>query len=158
MAVDMFLKIENIKGESKDSNHSEWIEIQSYSWGLSQTGSFSTGAGGGAGKVSMQDFSFTKRLDKSTPKLMEYCATGNHIKDAVLHVARTKNDQQTYLEYKLSDVLVSSYSPACSSGGSDGPVDQISLNFTKIQMVYSEIDCSTNKVIGRHEASHTIKL
>jgi type VI secretion system secreted protein Hcp len=161
MAVDMFLKIGDIKGESKDSQHRDWIEVSSFSWGMSQSGVAADrpGSGAGAGKVSVQDISITKRLDKSSPLLMRSCATGQHIKEATLNLSRTKNDQQTYYVITLTDVLVSSYSPACSEGGAENvPVEAVTLNFSKIQTVYKEIDPSTNQVLGEYEATHTIKF
>jgi type VI secretion system secreted protein Hcp len=79
-AVDMFIKIDTIDGESTDKTHGKEIDVLSWSWGASQSGSMAMG--GGAGKVSMQDFTFTKSLDKSSPKLFEALATGKHLKDA----------------------------------------------------------------------------
>src|SRR5690348_30150 len=100
MAVDMFLKFDNIKGESQEEGHKDWIEIESFSWGLSQTGSFGTGGGGGAGKASLHDLSFTHRLDKASPQLMLACCTGKHIPSAVLAVSKaTEGKKQDYLIY-----------------------------------------------------------
>ncbi len=159
MAVDMFLKFDDIAGESRDEGHKGWIEISSFSWGVNQTGTASSGGGGGAGKVSFQDLHITKSVDKSTPLLLTRCATGQHIRQATLALARTKNDRQTFMEYKLTDVMVSSFSPSCIIGPENTvPTDSFSLNFTKMEMVYREIDPSTNKVIGEHTASFTIKL
>ena len=84
MAFDCFLKLDGIEGESHDSKHKNEIDVQSWSWGQSQTGTHGSGGGGGAGKVSMQDFHFVMGVNKSSPKLMLACATGEHIKKAVL--------------------------------------------------------------------------
>src|SRR4051794_17608184 len=81
---DAFLKIEGIDGESADSKHKGEIQLESFSWSESQTGSSTEGGGLGGGKVSMQDIHFTKKVDKSTPKLMLACASGEHIKKATL--------------------------------------------------------------------------
>ncbi|HYN78560.1 MAG TPA: type VI secretion system tube protein Hcp, partial [Lamprocystis sp. (in: g-proteobacteria)] len=74
MAVDMFLKLEGVTGESQDKTHTGEIDVLAWSWGLSQSGTFHTGGGGGAGKVNVQDLSFTKYIDKSSPNLMLYCS------------------------------------------------------------------------------------
>ena len=87
-AVDMFIKIGDIKGESLDQSHRDEIDVLAWSWGMSNDGTTHAGGGGGAGKVSMQDLSCTKYLDKSTPKLLEFCATGGHIPEAVLTVRK----------------------------------------------------------------------
>ena len=78
MAVDYFLKIEGIEGESHDDKHKNEIDLQSWSWGETQTGTHSAGGGGGAGKVDMQDFHFVMAHNKASPKLMLACASGEH--------------------------------------------------------------------------------
>ncbi|HAF13941.1 MAG TPA: type VI secretion system tube protein Hcp, partial [Blastocatellia bacterium] len=81
MAVtDFFLKLDGIKGESTDSKHKEELEIESFSWGATNSGSFSNapGAGGGTGKVNFQDVHFTKKADKSSADIMFHCASGKH--------------------------------------------------------------------------------
>ncbi len=88
MASDYLLKIEGIKGESTDSKHKDEIEIESFSWGATQPGTFSTGGGGGAGKVSFQDLHFTSRVSVASPNLMVACASGQHIKVATLTVRK----------------------------------------------------------------------
>src|SRR5664279_5125033 len=76
MAVDFFLKIDGIKGESMDSTHKDEIDLQSWSWGETQTGSHAFGGGGGSGKVSMQDFHFVMNANLASPKLLLACASG----------------------------------------------------------------------------------
>lgn len=137
MAVDFFLKIDGIEGESKDSKHQNEIDVLSWTWGAHNSGSMAYGGGGGSGKVAMQDFSFTMTISKATPKLMLACATGDHIKSAVLTCRKAGKEQQEYLKIKFSDLLVSNY----QTGGSDGqevPVESISLNFSKVEMEYKE--------------------
>ncbi len=137
MAVDYFLKIDGIDGESTDSKHKNSIDVQSWSWGETQVGAHASGGGGGAGKVSMQDFHFVMQVNKASPKLFLACATGEHIKKAELLCRKAGKEQQEYLKITMSDLLVSSY----QTGGSSGdviPVDQISLNFAKIEWEYKE--------------------
>ena len=86
MAMDMFIKIGELKGESKDSVHKEEIDVLAWSWGLSNSGSAQQGGGLGAGKVNVQDISFTKYIDKSSPDLYLACCNGKHIKEAKLTV------------------------------------------------------------------------
>jgi type VI secretion system secreted protein Hcp len=136
-AVDYFLKLTGIDGESTDAKHKGSIDIESWSWGESQSGSSSYGGGGGAGKVQMQDFHFTMRVNKASPKLMLACANGEHIKEAILTCRKAGKEQQEYLKITFSDLLVSSY----QTGGSKGdviPMDQIALNFSKISFDYKE--------------------
>src|SRR5215210_8773554 len=108
MAVDYFLKIDGVAGESKDSKHKDEIELEAFSWGASQA-TAPAGGGGAAGKVSMQDFHFVMRTNKASPKLFLACASGQHVKSAVLTARKAGKGQQEYLVYKFTDLLVWSY-------------------------------------------------
>jgi len=133
--VDYFLKIKDIEGESEDDKHKGEIELESWSWGESNSGSSAGGGGGGSGKVSMQDFHFTMRVNKASPKLLLACAQGTHIPESLLTCRKAGKEGQEYLKYKFTDLLISSY----QTGGSSGevvPIDQISFNFTKIETEY----------------------
>lgn len=135
-AVDYFLKIEGIAGESTDAKHKGEIDIESWSWGATNSGSHATGSGGGAGKVAMQDFHFVMKENKASPILMLACAQGQHIKAAQLTCRKAGTEQQEFLVIKFSDLLVSSYQTGGSAHGDVIPVDQISLNFSKIEYEY----------------------
>ena len=143
-AADYFLKIDGIDGESHDSKHKNEIDVASWSWGATNSGTMSAGGGGGAGKVSMQDFHFVMSVNKATPKLILACANGQHIKKAVLTCRKAGTDQQEYLVYTFSDILVSSYQTGGSGGGSHDraasviPTEQISLNYAKMEIEYKE--------------------
>ena len=106
---DAFLKLDGIKGESADAKHKGEIDIESFSWGLTQTAVSATGGGGGAGKVHISDIAVTKKTDASSPLLMLNCANGAHIKEATFVVRKAGGEQLEYLKIKLTDVLVSSY-------------------------------------------------
>jgi type VI secretion system secreted protein Hcp len=136
--VDFFLKIDGIDGESQDDKHKGEIDLESWSWGANQTGTFATGSGGGAGKVHMQDFHFVMKANKASPKLMLACASGQHVTKAVLVARKAGTTQQEYLKIELTDVLVSSYQTGGSAQGGVLPTDQISLNFAKIEVDYKE--------------------
>ena len=88
MAVDMFIKMDGIKGESGDKSHKEEINVLAWSWGMSNSGSAHLGGGAGSGKVNVQDLSLTKYIDKSSPDLMLCCCNGKHIAKAQLTSAR----------------------------------------------------------------------
>ncbi|HZH34865.1 MAG TPA: type VI secretion system tube protein Hcp [Pyrinomonadaceae bacterium] len=137
-AVDYFLKIGDIDGESADSKYSKNIEIESFSWGANQTGSSSHGGGAGAGKVSMQDLHFVMKINKASPKLFLACASGQHIPKAVLVARKAGGQQEDYLKFTLTDVLVSSYQSGGSAHSDVVPTDQVSLNFSKLEMEYKE--------------------
>lgn len=135
MAVDFFLKIEGIEGESADSKHKSEIDVQSWSWGENQTGTAASGGGMGAGKVNMQDFHFVMQVSKASPKLLLACANGEHIKSAILVCRKAGKEQQEYLKITFSDILVSSFQTG-GSAGQEVPFDQISLNYSKMEYEY----------------------
>ncbi len=134
--ADYFLKIEGVKGESTDDKHKDEIEVESFSWGATNAGTAGHGTGSGAGKVVQQDFHLVKKLDKSSPVLFIACATGQHYKAAVLTCRKAGGGQQEYLKITMSDCLVSSYQVGGSGTGGVVPVDQVSLNFSKLEVSY----------------------
>jgi type VI secretion system secreted protein Hcp len=133
MAVDYFLKIDGIPGESSDRRHKGEIVLDSFSLGETNSGGSVTG-GGGSGKVSFQDFHFTAKFSKASPKLMLSCATGVHIPSAILTGRKAGGFE--FLFIKLRDVLVSSFQTGES--GNTVPEDAVSLAFAKIEVDYKE--------------------
>jgi len=137
---DYYLQIEGIEGESTKKHCENHIELLSWSWGETNTGSMSHGTGGGTGRVSMQDFNFTMTVNKATPKLMLACATGEHIKKAVLTCREAGKEQQEFLKITFSDILCSSYQIGGSHGDDNKPVDHVSFNYTKVEWEYKQQD------------------
>ncbi len=136
MASDYLLEIDGIKGESQDDKHKGSIEIESFSWGVSQTGSAARGSGA-AGKVVFQDIHFESRLNSASPQLFLTCATGQHIKKAVLFVRKAGGDRGEYYEITLEDIIVSSYQQSGAAESDSVPTDSFSLNFSKIELAYT---------------------
>jgi len=138
MAIDYFLRIDGVPGESLDVKHKGEIDVESWSWGEAHPVPPGGGASGsGTGKVQMQDFNFTAKVSTASPNLMLACASGKHFKSAVLTARKAGKSQQDFLTFSLSDVLVSAY----QTGGAEGevvPGDSVSLNFAKIQVDYKQ--------------------
>jgi type VI secretion system secreted protein Hcp len=134
--VDYFLKIDGVPGESVGKPGE--IDLLAFSWGETQPGTAGQGGGAGAGKVAPQDFHFTKLVDKASPMLFVSCATGAHIKSAVVTARKAGGKQEDYLIFKLSDVLISSYQTGGSAGSDVVPTEQFSLNFVKLEVAYKE--------------------
>ncbi|CAG0985187.1 Protein hcp1 [Anaerolineae bacterium] len=137
-AVDYFLKIDGIKGESQDHKHSGEIELESWTWGETNSGSMGSSSGGGAGKVVMQDFHFTMKTNSASPKLLLACAGGDHIKKATLTCRKAGKDQQEFLVLDFTDLLISSYQVSGHSGSDVLPMESISFNFTQLEFKYKE--------------------
>jgi len=129
-----FIKIAGIKGEATDRAHKGEIAISSFSVGTAQQRT--SGGGGGAGKVSFSSFTITKRIDKASPLLFQGAAQGKHYKEAIVSFAKTKSGKSTdYLEFKMTDVLISSIQDGTSQS-SHQPIESISFNYAKIEEIF----------------------
>jgi type VI secretion system secreted protein Hcp len=137
MAVDIFLKLLPIKGESQDAKHKDEIDVLAWAWGMSQSGTTHHGSGGGAGKVSVNDLSFTHYVDKATPDLMKACATGQHIDEGTLVVRKAGGkDALEYLKIKMEEIIVTSINTG-GAGSEDRLTENVSLNFRKVTTKYT---------------------
>ncbi|MEM7694019.1 MAG: type VI secretion system tube protein Hcp [Pseudomonadota bacterium] len=136
MAVDFFLKLDGIKGESKDSKHKDTIDILAWSWGMTNSGSAHLGGGAGSGKANVQDLTITKYVDLSSPVLAKLTANGKHIKEGLLTIRKAGENPLEYMKFKLTDILISSYQTG-GSGGDDRVTESISLNFAKVEFEYA---------------------
>jgi len=139
MAEDIFLKIDGISGESSDTSHKDEINVLSYTWGESQPVVPSSGSGGAAGKVTMQDFHFAMRVNKASPKLFLACASGAHIKNAILTVRRAGAGAPEFLKWTFTDITVASYQTAGNTPTGDPLTDQVNLRFAKIEVEYKPV-------------------
>jgi type VI secretion system secreted protein Hcp len=135
MAVDMFLKLDDVKGESADAKHTGEIDVLAWSWGMAQSGTTHMGTGGGAGKVSVQDISITKYIDKSSPVLELSCCNGKHFKEAVLTVRKAGEKPLEYLKITMKDIIISSLSLG-GSHGEDRLTENVTLNFAEFKTEY----------------------
>ena len=156
MAVDMFLKIEGVKGEANDKSHKEEIDILAWSWGMSNSGSAHLGGGAGAGKVNIQDLSITKYIDKSSPELMLAACNGKHFKEVNLVVRKAGEKPLEYLKIKLSEVLITSVSTG-GSGGEDRLTENVTLNFGKVNVEYQPQDAKGGPAGGAVSMGWDIK-
>ncbi|MDX6588007.1 MAG: type secretion system secreted protein Hcp [Solirubrobacterales bacterium] len=127
MASDYLLELDGIKGESKDDFKRGNLQIESFSWGVSNAGASGQG-------VSHKAFHFTKKVDKSSPLLFQTCCTGKHIPKAVLYGRKSTTDPASYYTITLTDILISGYEGETEGG--DIPTDSFSLNYSKIKFDY----------------------
>ena len=139
MAVDIFIKIDTVDGESRDKTHKKDIDVLAWSWGMSNSGSAHVGGGAGAGKVNVQDLSFTKWVDSATPKLVKACCDGAHFKDATLVVRKAGGSPVEYIKLKIQEVLITSVSTG-GSGGEDRLTEDATINFAQFSLDYAPQD------------------
>lgn len=135
MAIDYFLKIAGIEGDSTDARHKGQIELESFGWGVAQSAAPSGGGGGaGAGKPQFRDFAFVQRVGTSSTKLFLACATGQLLKEATLTARASGQTPFEFLTIKLSNVLVSSFEETAADG--EHPLEHVTLRFAKIEVTY----------------------
>jgi type VI secretion system secreted protein Hcp len=151
MAFDAFLMVKDIQGESSDDKHKNWIEILSFSHGVSQpaSGSPSDRGGRSAERVNHLDFSVVKGLDKSSPGLHLACCKGTHIPEVTVELCRAADDKLPYMKWKMEDVLITSVSPGgTAQGGETVPMETVTFNYGKITWTHTESDHKTGKKKG----------
>jgi len=136
MAVDIFIKIDDVKGESADDKHKNEIDVITWSWGATQSGTMQSGSGGGAGKVQVQDLHITKYIDKASPTLLAMCASGTHAKQAILTFRKAGGKPLEYLKITMEKVIISSISMTGSTSD-DRLTETIALNFATFKYVYA---------------------
>jgi type VI secretion system secreted protein Hcp len=149
-AFDCFLKIDGIEGECNEPMHKGWVELLSYSHGISQPAS--------AERADHQDFSIVKKLDSSSPQLALYCCTGDLIPYIELELCRATGDKEKFMDYKMEDVIITGVMPVAPAlvqadskiefknftltltGGETLPLEEVSFNYRKILWEYIMAD------------------
>ena len=148
MASDIFAKIGDIKGESLDSKHKDEVEVLSWSWGVTNSGTIARGSGGGSGKATFHDFNFTHHIDKASPVLLKACATGQHIKEATITVRKAGKGQQEFLIIKMNDVIITSVS--LSADDAAASAEHVALQFAKVDLEYKPQKADGSLDAGLH--------
>ncbi len=137
MAMDMFLRIDTLKGESVDRTHGGEIDVLAWRWGVTNSGSAHVGGGAGSGKSNVQDLSFTKYVDKSSPDLLLAACNGKHWDQATLVVRKSGETPLEYLKITMTEVLISSIN-AGGAEDDDRLTEEVRLNFASVKVDYVE--------------------
>lgn len=135
-AMDVTLRIDGIEGESKIDVHEGEIDVLSWNWGVTQSGSMHVGGGGGAGRANVQDVAIVKYIDKASVDLLLNCFNGAHFAEAVLTVRKSGENPVDYLVITMSPVLVTSVRTG-GEGGEDRLTEVVTLNFSKVKFAYT---------------------
>ena len=139
-SFDCFLQIEGVPGESLDDKHKDWIEVLSFQHQMDQPTSSTKGSAGGAavGRTVHGDFMITKYIDKASPKLYEAVSAGKHFKKVKLECCRAGGSQLKYYEVTLEEVLISSVNISKNGEAGSLPIEQVALNYGKIEWIYTQ--------------------
>lgn len=153
--MDAFLKLEGINGESHDDKHKDWIDVLSFTWGMSQAATAHLKSGSTAARASVNDVQVVKQLDVSSVKIAEFCTTGQYINKATIDFCKAGGKQQLYLQMKMDEVIVSSYS---LNGSSSEQLDEVvTLNFAKYGIEYWMIDNTTGQASKSEKGAFDIR-
>ena len=140
MAIDVYLHIDGIKGESADDRHKDWIECKSVSWAVEQPRSATSSTGGGhtAERCEHRDVVITKLADLASPILLQTCAAGRTIPKAKLEFMRAdaQGERVKYFEIELDNVLIGAVSPSVSEG--DILTEEVGFKFSKVRWKYTQ--------------------
>jgi type VI secretion system secreted protein Hcp len=136
MSIALYLKVEGASGESKDSKHKEWVDLDSFHWGVLQPSTAATGGGLGAGRAAFLDLTCVCSLDKANASLLGKCAQGDHIAKITVSASKAGGEQQEYYKVELEDVIVT----AVDINGAEGAEIKASYSFQsgKLKTQYKE--------------------
>lgn len=138
MSYAIFIKMDGITGESRDAKHKGEIDVLSWSWGVENlTSEAGGGAGGAAGKSSSYDLNFSHSIDLASPSLIKACASGRHLKEAVVTVQKAGPEPQQFLVIKLKDVIVKSVETDVDTL-QNSVAENVAISFSRIEFVYTE--------------------
>jgi len=143
MAFDGYLQVQGIKGDSTDSAHKDWIEIQAFNHSVSQsTGGAASAQGTHAGgRADHGDFTIVKRLDTSSSPLFLHCCNAKPIPEIKIQLCRAMGEKTTFMEYIMKDVIVSAVRPSGSTDGEDLiPLEEVSFRYGEIHLAYTPTD------------------
>jgi type VI secretion system secreted protein Hcp len=146
VTADIFAKLGDIKGESLDAKHKDEIEVLSWSWGVTN-GLTVAGTGAGQSRASFHDLSFTHKIDKASPTLMQACATGVHLKEATITHRKAGKGQQDFLVIKMNDVIITAMTDSDSASES---AETVSLAFAKVNVEYKPQKADGSLEAGIH--------
>jgi type VI secretion system secreted protein Hcp len=155
MAIDSFLKLGTLKGESVVKGFEDQIQLLSWGWGMTQSGTTHTASGGGAGKVDVSDLQVSKHVDAASPMLALACCKGTHYDTATLTMRKAGGTALEYVTLTLTDLIVTSYSVS-EGGGGDLLTDTFTLNFGKFKFSFQPQDNKGAKKGGAIDATWDI--
>jgi type VI secretion system secreted protein Hcp len=135
MAVDYFLKLDGVQGESVDDKHKDWIQIKSFSFGASAVTSVAGTGGSGAGKTDVGDFNVLTYLDKASTPLFKSIFAGTHVKQGHFEAVKLGAGGKPFLKIDLQELYVTSIQ---ASATDEIPHVSVSFSYNQIAIEYSQ--------------------
>lgn len=154
--MEIYLKVKGIDGMTLHEKWKGYHKIENLSWGANNTPSKGQATFGGGGKADIQDFSFTRETDNTSPQFIQKCILGEHIGEVEFCFAAGAQQDQKFLTFKLTDVLISSYSIS-GAGGDSLPMDQVSMGTAKFEYEVAKLDAKQGKVSAGSKFGYDMK-
>jgi type VI secretion system secreted protein Hcp len=150
----IYVQIDGIQGDATHETHKKWVDVAAMNWGVHRAVTTPSGSAQNreASEPVVGEVHLTKSMDGSSLKFFEAAATGNQGKTVTIHLVTTGSPGSTYMEYKLTNALVSGYQVNTQG---DRPVEEITLNFTKVDLKYTTYD-ENHKPVNNQVASYDI--
>jgi len=150
MAYDAFLKLDGMDGESTDSKYKGYVEVSSFSFGITHMTTLGSGTGGGgSGRAALGELQISKVVDKSSTVLFQKAATGEHFPKGKFVVRKAGGSQMEYLVLAMEIVFVTSVHIS-SSSGEENANESVSLAMGKLGVDYSPQDPTGKPLAAVH--------
>jgi type VI secretion system secreted protein Hcp len=151
-----YMELEGIEGEVQESNHENWIDVESMNAPIYRSIAEGTlGANRNRGTTSLGDVSITRKLDKSSVKIQEACAAGTYFPEVKVHFATSiQGEERVYLEYVMKHCIITGYNFTGVGEGDPVPTEDITLNFTEVEWTYTILNPETGDVDGNVPGSY----
>jgi type VI secretion system secreted protein Hcp len=154
MAVDYYLKLDGIEGESAVATFKNQIQLLGWNWGASQNSTVAVNGGSGAGKVNLSEFTVSTYLDKATPKFFKNICAGTHFDTGTLSAVKTgAKDKKPYLKVDMGELFVTSIAVTATS---EIPTVSLSFTYNEITIEYGVQD-SAGDIISTGPVTYDLK-
>jgi type VI secretion system secreted protein Hcp len=147
VASDIFMRIDDIEGESTDRQHPGWIEVLNNKLGLKQRIASTPSSAGGAtaGKADFKTFNFIRPVDKASPRLALVCAAGTHIDEILVEECRAGGERVRYMAYRLRNCIIKR---VMLIGGGIFPMELVDVDYGQIEWAYTQQSRSGGRPVG----------
>src|ERR1700688_2556296 len=136
MAYDAFLKLKDVAGEATATGHEGEINIESFSWGVTNTVTRGAAGGFGAGKAELEEFTITKVVDKSSAKIFQHAATGKHFANALISCRKAGEKPLEFLKYEFDTVFITSVQISGDEKADESVTEEIKFRYGAVTVTY----------------------